>query len=258
MPFIITPSHLPPLPSRRHRHSICAQHSIRAALPPPPPLPTLSRRALLSLAVLLLPRPTNAAATAATTATEDPVVTDRAFLNISVAGTPRGTLTLALYGDKSPEAVRIFKQLVSGTLRFKSSKTVTYRYSQATKVVRDHYVQLGRVNQIDALNQSPGTPQRQQISVPAPLHNDSNELTHDAAGVLSVKRGGGQFEFCIALAEDHLLDESNLVIGRVVDGMPLLQLLANVPTNRKTIRDGYRNVGKLIGDSRANVDVSHT
>lgn len=70
-----------------------------------------------------------------------------------------------------------------------------------------------------------------------------------------MKKGGGAFEFQLALGEDRAADAHWVVIGEVVEGMQLVDDLGKVPVNRKTLRDGYRNVGKVIGDSRANLDV---
>lgn len=183
-----------------------------------------------------------------------PKVTDHVYFDISVAGKPCGRILIDLYGDEAPKSVDTFKNLVNGTLRSRSGKTTGYRYSQASRVVSNKRIELGRIKQIDAVNQQPGTPQRQTIPVPIPENRDTNLLSHDQPGLVSVKRGGS-FEFNVLLDADSTLDDQSIVIGRIVDGMDVIQRLSKVPTNKKTNRDGFRNVGKAIGDARAKVDV---
>lgn len=178
----------------------------------------------------------------------------RVFVDISIVGKPKGRITIDLFPNEAPGSVDTFENLISGTLRNRKGRIAGYRYSQATQVIPHSRVYLGRLNQIDSLNQASGTPQRQQVVVEAPLNNDKNDLLHDRPGLVSVEKGGG-FEFVITAKPDPALDETNIVIGEVVDGMDLVNTLVNVPINRKTIRDGYRSVGKAIGDPRAKVQV---
>lgn len=53
-----------------------------------------------------------------------------------------------------------------------------------------------------------------------PLHptTESPSLSHDAAGLVSVKRGGGSFDFGITTAPDAAADADSIVIGKVVEG----------------------------------------
>lgn len=238
----LPPSQLPRL-KRPSPHQTCAKNPPVASLHP-------TRRQLLSTAVSIslttvLPFPIHA----------EPSETNRIFLDISVAGKPRGRIVISLYGNDAPTSVDTLVKLVQGNLRNRAGRTAGYKYSQGTKVVAGKRVQLGTIKQVDIANQQPGVPQRQMVTVEVPENRDSNSLSHNAPGIVSVRRGGS-FEFCLLLAEDLTLDESNLVVGRVVDGMNIVNDLGKVPTNRKTIRDGYRSVGKAIGDPRAKIDVS--
>lgn len=184
-----------------------------------------------------------------------PKVTDHVYFEISVAGKQYGRIIVDLYGDEAPKSVDTFKNLVNGTLRSRSGKSTGYRYSQASKIVANKRIELGRIKQIDTINQQPGTPQRQLIPVPIPENRDNNLLSHNQPGLISVKRGGS-FEFNVLLDADSTLDEQSIVIGKIVDGMDVIERLSKIPTNKKTNRDGFRNVGKAIGDARAKIDVS--
>lgn len=186
---------------------------------------------------------------------DDARVTDRVFFDIKVAGQAKGRVIVGLFGDDAPQSVAVFKKVCAGDLRGKSGRTVGYRYSLGTKVVKGEHIELGRVNQIDSLNQSPGTPQRQQLVVEPPENREVNDIAHAQPGAISVKRGGGAFEFSVSLAADAGLNQTNIVIGKVLEGMDVVQALGQVPTNQKTVRDGFRSVGRAIKDSRATIDV---
>lgn len=209
----------------------------------------LSLATLLNSCVLAVAGHIHSSDTAA--AAENPKV----YFDISVAGQPKGRITIALVRDAAPASADTFAALANGTLRDRTGRTAGYNRSVGSRVVAGKRVYLGRVNQIDELNQRPGTPQRQQRSVAYPSNEDRNDLVHDRPGVVSVSKGGS-FEFSISATPDPDVDEESTVIGYVVEGMEVVDQLVKVPTNRKTIRDGYRNIGKAIGDPRANVQVS--
>ena len=183
-----------------------------------------------------------------------PQETDRVFFDVNLAGKPIGRITIALFGNDAPASVDTFTKLMEGNLRSRSGRTAGYQYSQGSKVIAGKRVELGRVKQIDQLNQQPGRPQRQEVVVRLPENRDDNRISHDQPGLVSVQRGGS-FEFSIMLDSCPEMDNDHIVIGRVVDGMDVVKKLEKVPINQKTIRDGYRNIGKAIGDARANVDV---
>lgn len=218
---------------------------------------SIPRRALLRTAALaMLSMPALAvSADAPVASTADAEVTDRVYLDVKVAGELAGRVTVGLFGREAPASVDSFKTAANGGLHGRGGAVAGYRYSAGAKVVRGRYVELGRVKQIDALNQNAGVAQRQTRVILPPENREENALRHDARGVVSVRRGGGSFEFVVALAADEALDDTNIVIGRVLAGEDVLERLAKVPTTKKTIRDGFRNVGRAIGDARAKVDV---
>lgn len=168
-------------------------------------------------------------------------------------------IEIGLFGDDAPKSVESFIKVCNSDLRGRGGRTVGYAYSSAWRIVRDERIDMGRVKQIDEINQAPGTPQRQIIQIEVPENRDVNDIAHTVVGTVSQKRGGGRFEFTITpcpLEVGSQLDEENIVIGRVVSGLDVVEALNQVPTNQKTARDGFRNIGKAIGDGRAKMDVS--
>jgi cyclophilin family peptidyl-prolyl cis-trans isomerase len=84
-------------------------------------------------------------------------------------------------------------------------------------------------------------------------HNDQNQLLHDAPGVLSVKRGGGTFDFTIAPQLNPALDGENVVIGKVLHGMDVVDKINKIPTSKEDLigsKGGFSALGKGF-DGRA-------
>jgi cyclophilin family peptidyl-prolyl cis-trans isomerase len=64
-------------------------------------------------------------------------------------------------------------------------------------------------------------------------HNDINHLRHDTPGIVSMKKGGATFEFTIAPLPNKDLDKSNVVIGKVLDGMDTVSRINEVPVSKE-------------------------
>jgi cyclophilin family peptidyl-prolyl cis-trans isomerase len=65
---------------------------------------------------------------------------------------------------------------------------------------------------------------------PTTPSSESGSLSHDAAGLLSVKRGGGSFDFGITTGVGSADDDAQFaVIGRVIDGLDSLAALDALP-----------------------------
>jgi peptidyl-prolyl cis-trans isomerase B (cyclophilin B) len=69
--------------------------------------------------------------------------------------------------------------------------------------------------------------------VTPPPNDDSNAVRHDAAGLLSVRRGGGSFTFTLTPRPNPDLDLDEIVIGQVLtrEGMQVLERLNALATN---------------------------
>uniref|UniRef100_A0A0D9UVX8 PPIase cyclophilin-type domain-containing protein n=1 Tax=Leersia perrieri TaxID=77586 RepID=A0A0D9UVX8_9ORYZ len=273
---ILTPGTNPTLPSsppQPHNHN--------------PPPPKLGRRAAAALAIaaapaailsVVKPLPSIAAAQEQAPATApciaDLPVTSTAFLDISIGGEPAGRITIGLFGDAAPTAASRFLSLVTG---------VGYRRKEFIKIVPG-YVQHGGVvsyppvtpaladrlaAEADAVAASCGGTGRiasaagavaivvRDPSLPPPkpklvarggkLEVDQEQVgvVPNATGFVITTGGAGAGD---ASPE---LDASALVIGRVVDGMDVVDKIAAVPTVRDNTASPYFRVAKLIGDKRA-------
>ena len=128
---------------------------------------------------------------------------------------------LGLYGDAAPASVATFRGLCTASLP--GAPGLTYRGSTVSRVERDRYVLLGKLSggegrTFDREIDSTGFVRTTFVERADSYRNsDDNRLSHgDRAGLLSVKRGGGSFEFMLTLRPDAALDRERLVIGEVL------------------------------------------
>eukprot|EP00802_Teleaulax_amphioxeia_P015060 Tamp_15143.p1 GENE.Tamp_15143~~Tamp_15143.p1 ORF type:complete len:343 (-),score=69.65 Tamp_15143:538-1422(-) len=186
-------------------------------------------------------------------------------------------MVVGLYGEEAPKTVAAFLELAEGDLMapcidedeatgdpedFASSqrskltkrqiykqckaqedKPVGYEYSQVWRVVKDQRIDLGRINK-----------QFRQ----APYNDDENSLKHDKAGLLSMVKNGGVFEFTMTPKANPKLDETNTVFGRVLEGEEVVELFNEMPATQGQFLEGaFKFSGKLIGDGRADLDTKN-
>ena len=210
----------------------------------------LVRRALLAAASasLILPsRPGLADGVSSAAA----VVTDKVRLEfveqVSAQESRSLAMTIGLFGKDAPTAVSTFKEACSGTLvlpcpsdvdvsdavmeRSKQSKKATlkaclgsenepvsYAYSQVWAVQRGKRINAGAVQGKFAMRVAPTY-----------ALSEAAGLSHDASGLLSVKRGGGSFDFGITTAPTPDFDDEFIVIGRVLEGADAVAALDALP-----------------------------
>jgi len=162
-------------------------------------------------------------------------VTDRFALDLVIAGQAAGRITLGLYSSLAPASSDTLLQLARGELRSDPDDVpATLERSNLVRVLKDREVVLGSLKVPNGqLRIMSGKTRPQRYSVVPPSNDDANDLSHDAAGLLSVRRGGGSFEFMLTPAANAKLDKEWLVIGQVMEpeGMQVLARLNSLPTN---------------------------
>ena len=226
---------------------LAALTHVAALLPSAGTLPRRwTRRESMLMPALLIPPLLPSAAFAASGE-----VTDRVRLEFVQQVSPEVTrvlpLTFGLYGADAPQSVAVFKSLCAGTLNvpcLKQDKSddpllqrsqltrdsvykacegavgvpVSYVSSQVWRIVQGKAIDAGQVSGKWALRAAPATPP-----------NESASLSHDAAGLLSVRRGGRTFDFSITTSADTSRDAEFAVIGRVLDGEQILAEMDALP-----------------------------
>ncbi|KAJ8613379.1 hypothetical protein CTAYLR_002306 [Chrysophaeum taylorii] len=195
---------------------------------------TLQRRELLAAAV---PR---------ALALESPVITDVVSLELAI-GQDRATLDLELFGDAAPASVETLVAFARGDLMAPCAETddiglarvkanqrniersclneqgvgVSLEGSLVWRIVPNRRIDLGRVSS------------RFAARIPPDIPVEHTTLRHKR-GAVSVRRGGGSFEFTVAPRDNPTLDREDLVVVGQVSPATLqaLDLINSIPSKR--------------------------
>jgi cyclophilin family peptidyl-prolyl cis-trans isomerase len=143
------------------------------------------------------------------------------------------------YNSRLLEKERLEKRKVYNTcLQSQDIQGVNYYYSTVWRVLPNERIDVGAT--VSGKFIARGNP--------IFMDNDSttSRLTHDTPGVVSVRRGnGGGYGFTIfpgSLTNDEssvsTLNEENIVVGRIIEGMDVIQKLNNAPTVHNTFATG--------------------
>ncbi len=158
-------------------------------------------------------------------------------------------ITIGLFGNDAPQPVSILEELVSSSGYFakckpkeirtlqreqleankvynscmetQDTKGVNYDLSTVWRIIKDERIDLGAVS-------------GKYVAREYPTFEGSNSFKHDAEGVVSVRRGNdGGFGFTIFPSSDSKmgvdLDETNIVVGKVIGGMDVVRKLNQLP-----------------------------
>ncbi|KAL7520232.1 hypothetical protein ACHAWX_004965 [Stephanocyclus meneghinianus] len=199
-----------------------------------------------------------AGALAASTA--DATITDKIFIEfkgIPTAGASESNssdrIVIGLFGNDAPQPVSILKQLVTkegykskckpldtsrllqkeqleankvynSCLENEDTIGVNYDYSSVWRVIPNQRIDVGAVTGKFVARENPNF-----------QDTEGNALLHDSPGVVSVRRGNdGGYGFTIFPGHKGdvgaaILDEDNIVVGKVIEGMDVVQRLNEMP-----------------------------
>lgn len=181
------------------------------------------------------------------------IITDKIYLDIKgiSPAEPPQRIVIGLFGHDAPEATNQLKQLVTkqglpasckpkdnsrllqkeqleankvyNACKESEEKGVNYDLSTIWRIVKDERINVGAVS-------------GKFISRESVDWKGSNNLQHDSFGVVSVKRGKDSgFGFTIYpgssshSATGSTLDDTHLVVGRVIAGLEAIQQINQVP-----------------------------
>lgn len=197
-----------------------------------------------------------AVASAATnTVSKEGKVTSEVYLDVSVARGPAERITLGVFGDDAPAASKFFLSICKGDY----GEGVSYDGAQVSRIQADKRIDVGKLakggnKKQETWMDNMGKVRIRSVSLASKAtHNDQNDLHHDAPGVLSVKRGGGTFDFTIAPQLNPALDGENVVIGKVLSGMDIVNRINKIPVSKEDLigsKGGFSALGKGF-DGRA-------
>jgi cyclophilin family peptidyl-prolyl cis-trans isomerase len=207
----------------------------------------LQKASILASSFIFMGNPEMAGA-AETSATAE--VTDRIYVNVKGLPGSEGPqrIVIGLFGKEAPSSVTKLKALVSteglpAPCRPKAERAlikeqleankvynscmdgeeqgVSLQYSQIWRIVRDERIDMGAVSGKFVSRDYPDWKETVESS-----------LKHDSPGVVSVRRGNeAGFGFTIGFPQTggSYMDEEYIIVGRVVEGLDVIEALNNVP-----------------------------
>ena len=216
----------------------------------------------LSSSSSLLSSSTTLSSSSSSSTTNEAEITDKIYITFKgIVNDPTSTytkrITIGLFGKNAPKSTSIIKQLVSKSIGYKTSCKplptrllereqleankvynncmaneqeygVTYENSSVWRVQKDKRIDAGAVVGKYLSREN------------AYFEEDTaNNLLHDTPGIVSVRRGNeGGFGFTIhyynelnkdVIAAQEMLNQDNIIIGRVIEGMDVVDELNNLP-----------------------------
>ena len=211
---------------------------------------------IVSSAVMISSLPTSVNAEE-TRSTNSAVITDKIYIEfkgLSAPSEPNDRIVIGLFGNDSPQPVSILKQVVTPqgykskckpldtTRTFEKEQLeankvynnciekedtvgVNYEYSTVWRVVNNERLDIGAVSGKFIAREPPNFEDKQ------------SGLKHDEKGVVSVRRGNESgYGFTIFPGGNaQTLDQENVVVGRVIEGMDVVDKLNSIPVVKNTL-----------------------
>lgn len=145
---------------------------------------------------------------------------NRAFLDISIDDVLTGRLVLKLLDSVVPTTVQHFRSLVTGSVGNGSGGMASdYLFCSLRCIDRlNNQITFGEIG----------------LAGGEPLHDENFALRHTERGLLTMTSCGphtSNYSFGITLGAAPSLDYRQVVFGKVIDGISLLEKLESLPTN---------------------------
>lgn len=170
----------------------------------------------------------------------------KAYLDIAINDVPAGRLVIELFEDVVPQTVDNFRTLITGSSPFDPSEALTvpkldYVDSCVYRVDtgKNRCIFLGEIHGTNVAAKPSTTTSsaraNQQGEKVTTLDDENFAIRHNQRGILSmVSRGPNTVgsAFSITLDASPALDYKQVVFGKVVDGIGLLEKIEAVPVNR--------------------------
>lgn len=206
----------------------------------------------------------NSDSNSTTTTCSDKSLTKKAFLDISIDGKPVGRIVIGLYGNDAPIGSARFASLVSGRAG------ISYRRKEFVKIM-PNYVQHGGVRSygVDAelAKRTGSNLEADNLVDEWERVNEKCRGTKNLAGTVSIvvrdpsrpppklklvaRRGNLEIdeeevgkapngtEFIVSLKDSPEVDASALVVGRVLEGMEVVEKIGQVKTVQENTSSPY-------------------
>jgi peptidylprolyl isomerase len=163
-----------------------------------------------------------------------PVVTHRAFIEISIDDETKGRIVLGLFGEIAPKAVENFMALCQcdrGQARI-TEKELCYRHTPIHRVIPNFLIQGGDFTHGD------GTGGESIFG--EPFEDESFQVKHNRRYLLSMANDGkgkpntNRSQWFINTVKTQWLDGTNVVFGMVLEGLEVITAVERVGTHGGT------------------------
>lgn len=173
------------------------------------------------------------------------VVTDKIFIDVSSpTSSEPDRIVIGLFGKAAPNSAEMVRQLVSSQglptpCRPKAQRNLQKEQLEANKVynvckdgedegVSLKYSTIWRIRKDQGIDV--GAVTGKYVAREYPTFADESVLSHNAAGLVSVRRGNDSgFGFTISPKSNPSMDKDFIVVGQVLKGMDAIEKLNNTP-----------------------------
>jgi len=197
----------------------------------------------------------------------EPKVTAKCAFDLQIGfdrSVPLRRLVIGLYGEEAPVLTRNFYQAFTHSYAKDKEGMVDYRFADVKAVFKDRAIiwadfQFGNYNRKRYTVSKGGVPIDRDETIPLAREdtqtNETNALQHDVPGRVSMRRGGETFDFSVSpVANATWLDETNVVIGQVLEGFDIIEDINKLPVKGGALfEDTLGLLGSLGGDIRADM-----
>jgi len=182
-------------------------------------------------------------------------ITDEVWIEVTVKGyygpgeDYTGKFEIGVFGEIVPLTALNFVSLARGYK--KKDKYLTYKENRIHRIVQDFVIQMGDITNNDGTG---GT------CIFGQTFADENfELSHRGPGWVAMANRGprtNNSQFYIMMTRARWLDNKNVVFGKVIRGMDVVQTISDVPANtdtgepRKYARISDCGVNNIVGKYR--------
>lgn len=153
-------------------------------------------------------------------------IKDRVEFTVTIANKKEGKLALGLWRSAAPVSVDAFMQTAdSNYAPTAGDKAASYEGAIVSFKKEDQNIVFSSIDRGGQYDKG------REVEVEFARNKDKNPFLHSEAGLVSVRKGGGSFEFSISTRSAPKLDKDWIVIGQVLEGMDLLERLNVLPIN---------------------------
>jgi len=192
-------------------------------------------------------------------AVAEPEIKARCQFTVKIGGGTNAKpkrIVIGLYRDEAPILTQNFLYAVTQSYPGLARSQVTYKLADVKSIEKDKAISWAEFREGNVFYKEVQTDDKRWVGnkmLKLPLAGDdtltdeTNSLRHDIPGRVSMRRGGGSFDFTVSpVADATWLDKTNVVIGQVLEGMDVIAEINKIPmVNGKPLKKARFATSKL-------------